>query len=57
MIKFVLDSENRKKLLNHVESRSVAEFIVKILTFESSEFLPERTEYFKEIIAKLGVDG
>ena len=56
MLKFALDEKHRASILNHIESRSVSEFVTKILTFENNEFLEERTTFYKEIITKLGVN-
>lgn len=36
VMKYLLDSERFKQILNHIESRSVGELIVKLLTHEST---------------------
>jgi len=42
LLKYVLESNTMHKIINHAESRSVGEFIVKALTHESTIMLEER---------------
>lgn len=37
--KFLLEPEKFKAILNHIESRSVGDLVVKLLTYESTEFI------------------
>ena len=41
-MKYILESEKFDCILNHIESRSVGEFIMKIMTHESTDYLAER---------------
>lgn len=52
-MKYVLEPANFDKILSHIESRSVGEFIMKIMTQESTELIPEREEALNKILAKL----
>lgn len=56
VLKYVLDAHNFDHLLNHVESRSVGEFITKVMTYESLECLPEREQALRKILAKLSLN-
>jgi hypothetical protein len=42
MLKYLLEEKTMHKLINHAESRSVGELIVKILTHESTIMLEKR---------------
>ncbi len=42
-----------EKILNHAESRSVGDFIVKILIVESTLCIEKRSELFKELLVRL----
>ena len=53
VVKLMLQEENSRLLLDHSESRSVGELIVKMLTHESTQSLEERTTFFKLVLEKL----
>ena len=41
-MKYILEPEKFDCILNHIESRSVGDFIMKIMTQESTDYLTER---------------
>lgn len=51
--KFLLEPERFTKLINHIESRSVGDLVVKLLTNESSDFIEERKAAFQQILDKV----
>lgn len=53
MMEFLFNNNNVYKLLAHIESRSVGEFLLKVLTYESSKFASQRAELFAFLINKL----
>lgn len=53
VMKFLLDSERFKLLLNHIESRSVGELVVKLLTQESSELTEQRKVAFEQMLERM----
>lgn len=52
-MKFLLDSDRFKELLKHIESRSVGELVVKLLTHESLELLEQRKVAFEQMLEKM----
>jgi hypothetical protein len=46
-----------EKVLNHAESRSVGELIVKILVNETTICLDQRKSFFKSILNKLSASS
>ena len=52
-MKYILQEENSRMVLDHCESRSVGELIIKILTHESTLSLEERSGFFKMVLEKL----
>lgn len=40
-------------MVKHIESRSVGEFLLKVLTHESGKLAKERTSFFKSLLNKL----
>lgn len=49
---FFGDVKNRK-ILDHAESRSIADIIIKFLTIDSMSFLTERQEIVDDILQRL----
>ena len=47
LLKVILQENIMHRIINHAESRSVGEFIVKVLTHESTIMLEERRTFFK----------
>ena len=54
-MKYILEEKMMHKVINHAESRSVGEFIVKILTHESTLLLEQRRLFFKELLNRTSV--
>ena len=46
-MKYVLEEKMMNKIIDHAESRSVGEFITKVITHESTVMLDERRNFFK----------
>lgn len=53
MMEFLFTNKNVYKLIAHIESRSVGEFLLKVLTHESSKFASQRAALFTFLINKL----
>lgn len=49
---FFSDAKNRK-ILDHADSRSIAEVVIKFLTIDSMSFLVERQELIEDILQRL----
>lgn len=49
---FFSDPKNTR-ILDHVESRSIAEVVIKFLTIDSLSFLPERQQLIEEILGRV----
>jgi hypothetical protein len=54
-MKYVLAEDTRHRIINHAESRSVGEFVVKLLTHESTLMLEQRREFFKELLNRTSI--
>jgi hypothetical protein len=52
-IEYFLQSKFTEAVLNHSESRSVGELIVRTLTYESQTCLPERKSFFQAMLGRL----
>ena len=49
---YLFDPERFKKILSHIESRSVSELVVKLMTHESVDFLEARKNSFEVMLEK-----
>lgn len=49
---FFSEPKNRK-ILDHADSRSIAEIVIKFLTIDSMSFLTERQELIEDILTRL----
>ena len=54
-MKFVMEEKMMHKMIDHAESRSVGEFITKVITHESTIMLEERRNFFKELLNRTSV--
>ena len=52
---YILKEENSRAVLDHCESRSAGELIIKVLTHESTLSLAERTAFFKMVLDLLSL--
>ena len=55
LMKYILEEQMMHKIINHAESRSIGELIVKVLTHESTLMLEQRREFFKELLNRSSV--
>jgi len=53
MMQYLFTDQNVYKLISHIESRSVGEFLLKVLTYESSKWTAERATLFSYLLNKL----
>ena len=53
MMQYLFTDQNVYKLIAHIESRSVGEFLLKVLTYESSKWAAERATLFSFLLNKL----
>jgi hypothetical protein len=52
-LRYILEEKNAEKVLNHAESRSVGDLIIKILVNETTICLEQRKAFYKLILNKL----
>lgn len=50
---YFFSEPNNKKILDHVDSRSIAEVVIKFLTIDSMSFITERQSLIEDILVKL----
>jgi hypothetical protein len=50
---YFFSDPNNRKILDHADSRSIAEIVVKFLTIDSQSFLTERQELVEDILNRL----
>lgn len=53
MTAFLLEANNFTSILQHIESRSVGELVVKLITFESMENKEVKQAAFEKMIEKI----
>jgi hypothetical protein len=53
MMDFLFAQKNVEKMITHIESRSVGEFLLKALTYESPKWTKERARFFTSLLNKL----
>ncbi len=56
-MEFLFTNDRVEKMVKHIESRSVGEFLLKVLTYESSKWVAERAEFFTLLLTKLADDN
>lgn len=57
MMEFLFEGNRIERMVRHIESRSVGEFLMKVLTFESGKWAAERAGFFSRLLQMLAGNG